>query len=124
MSLCILRLLDEQRLHEVDGRLVQPLQFLLCVADVNLGDVEKGLLLIGSQEWRHASQHHVGKDTDTPTRKKTQIRENEISIPFYDDGFQETELAGLLYVLAHTEKVSIMPWCTLCSALNSLIGLI
>lgn len=100
MWLCILRLLDEQRLHEVDGRLVQPLQFLLCVADVNLGDVEKGLLLIGSQEWRHTSQHHVGKDTDTPTRKKKKTDENEISITFYDNGFQETELAGPLYVLA------------------------
>lgn len=67
MSLCILRLLDEQRLDEMDGRFVQPLQFLLCVADVNLGDVEKGLLFVGSQEWRHTSQHHVGKYTDTPT---------------------------------------------------------
>lgn len=56
----------EQHLDEGQGGLVQLLQLLLVVAHIELGDVEKGLLLVLAQERRDSSQHHVGQNTNTP----------------------------------------------------------
>lgn len=116
--MCVLRLFDEQRLDEMGGRLVQPLQFLLGVADVNLRDVEKGLLLVGAEKWRHTGQHHVGKDTDTPTRKGKK-KKNEICITFNDNSFHEADLAELLerpgYIHStHAEKYYTMLYFMQC----------
>ncbi len=46
------------------------LQLLLGVADVDLRDVEEGLLLLVPQERRDPRQHHVGQDTDAPVRRR------------------------------------------------------
>lgn len=56
----------EQSLDEGHGGLVQLLQLLLGVAHVELGDVEKRLLLVLAQERRDSCQHHVGQNTNTP----------------------------------------------------------
>ncbi len=66
----LLWLFDEQALDEVDGGSVQMLQLLLSVADVDLRDVEEGLLLIVPQERRDPRQHHVRQDTDAPVRRR------------------------------------------------------
>lgn len=59
-------LFAEQRLDEAQGGRVQLLQLLLAVAHVELGDVEKRLLLVLAQERRDPCQHHVGQDADAP----------------------------------------------------------
>ena len=59
-------LFEEQHLDEGQGGLVQLLQLLLHVAHIELGDVQKGLLLVLAQEWGDARQHHIGQNTDTP----------------------------------------------------------
>ncbi len=59
-------LFAEQRLDEAQGGLVQLLQLLLRVAHIELGNVEKRLLLVFAQERRDSCQHHVGQDTNTP----------------------------------------------------------
>lgn len=56
----------EQHLDEGQGGLVQLLQLLLIVAHIELGDVEKGLLLVLAQERRDSCQHHIGQNTNTP----------------------------------------------------------
>lgn len=76
VSLCVLQTIKwgvhwlwmfaEQHLDEGQGGLVQLLQLLLVVAHIELGDVEKGLLLVLAQERRDSSQHHVGQNTNTP----------------------------------------------------------
>lgn len=57
----ILWMFAEKRLDEGHGGLVQLLQLLLGVAHVELGDVEKRLLLVLAQERRDSCQHHVGQ---------------------------------------------------------------
>lgn len=59
-------LFAEQSLHEGEGGLVQLLQLLLTVAHIELGNVEKRLLLVLAQERRDSCQHHIGQNTNTP----------------------------------------------------------
>lgn len=56
----------EQRLDEGQDGLVPLLQLLLGVAHVELGNVEKRLLLVLAQERRDSRQHHVGQNANTP----------------------------------------------------------
>lgn len=56
----------EQHLHKGHSGLVQLLQLLLIVAHIELGDVEKGLLLVLAQERRDPSQHHIGQNANAP----------------------------------------------------------
>lgn len=68
--LVLLWLFDEQGFDEVYGGSVQMLQLLLGVADVDLRDVEEGLLLVVSQERRDSRQHHVRQNADAPVGQR------------------------------------------------------
>lgn len=59
-----LGLFDEEWLDEVDGWEV--LESILCVVNVDLGDVEESLLLVFSKKWWSPRQHHVGQDPYAP----------------------------------------------------------
>lgn len=58
----------EQRLDEVHGKARDPVEDVLRVVHVDLGDVQERLLLVLAQERRLASQHHVRQHSDAPTR--------------------------------------------------------
>ena len=60
--------LHQQRFDEVHGQRWDALERLLRVVHADLGDVEKGLLLVVSQKWRLARQHEVDENPDAPGR--------------------------------------------------------
>lgn len=56
----------KQHLDEGQSCLVQLEHLLLGVAHIELGNVEKRLLLVLAHKWRDSCQHHVGQNTNTP----------------------------------------------------------
>lgn len=60
----------EQRLDEVHGEAGDPVEDVLRVVHVDLGDVQERLLLVLALEGGLARQHHVRQHPDAPTRHK------------------------------------------------------